>query len=60
MLFLVELDHVRSGLPVTPESGRTFIEQVILPTRARGETRCWEENRGRRSCRRAPPLEGTP
>jgi muconolactone delta-isomerase len=37
MLFLVELDHVKSGLTPTPEAGRTFIEQVILPTIARAE-----------------------
>ena len=37
MLFLVELDLVKSGLPVTPEAGRTFIEPVILPTLARAE-----------------------
>jgi hypothetical protein len=37
MLFLVELDHVRTGAPPTPESGRTFIEQVIFPTLARAE-----------------------
>jgi len=37
MLFLVELDHVKSGLPLPPEAGEDFIEQVILPTLARGE-----------------------
>jgi len=37
MLFLVELDHVKSGLPVSPEAGQDFIEQVILPTLARAE-----------------------
>jgi hypothetical protein len=37
MLFLVELDHVRSGAPSTPEAGRAFIEKVILPTLARAE-----------------------
>ena len=37
MLFLVELDHVKSGLPLTPEAGRAFIEQTIFPTLARGE-----------------------
>jgi hypothetical protein len=37
MLFLVELDHVRTGPPPTPESGRTFIEQVIFPTLTRAE-----------------------
>jgi muconolactone delta-isomerase len=37
MLFLVELDHVKSGAPMPPEAGRAFIEQVILPTLARAE-----------------------
>ena len=37
MLFLVELDHVRSGPPPTPEAGRAFIEQIIFPTIARAE-----------------------
>jgi muconolactone delta-isomerase len=37
MLFLVEIDLVRSGLPVTPEAVRTFIEKTILPTIARSE-----------------------
>ncbi len=37
MLFLIELDHVKSGQPLTPEAGRTFIEQIILPTLARAE-----------------------
>ncbi|HEY6183058.1 MAG TPA: muconolactone Delta-isomerase family protein [Terriglobales bacterium] len=37
MLFLVELDHVKSGALLTPEQGRTFIEQVIFPTLARAE-----------------------
>ena len=37
MLFLVELDHVKSGWPLPPEAGQTFIEQVILPTLARAE-----------------------
>ncbi len=37
MLFLVELDHVKSGQPLTAEAGRTFIEQIILPTLARAE-----------------------
>jgi hypothetical protein len=37
MLFLVELDHVKPGASPTPESGRTFIEQTILPTLARAE-----------------------
>lgn len=43
MLFLVELDHVKSGLPLPPEGGRDFIEQVILPTLARAEELVDEE-----------------
>ncbi len=37
MLFLVELDHVKSGAMLTADAGRTFIEQIILPTLARAE-----------------------
>jgi hypothetical protein len=37
MLFLVELDHVKSGEMPTPEMVRPFIEQIILPTLARIE-----------------------
>jgi hypothetical protein len=37
MLFLVELDHVKSGAPLTPEAGRTFIQQIIFPTLALAE-----------------------
>jgi hypothetical protein len=37
MLFLVELDHLRSGQNPTPEAGRAFIERVIFPTIARAE-----------------------
>ena len=37
MLFLVEIDHVKSGAPTTPEAGRAFVEQVIFPTLARAE-----------------------
>src|SRR5262249_15264770 len=37
MLFLVELDHVRSGAPLSPEAARTFIEQIIFPTISRAE-----------------------
>lgn len=37
MLFLVELDHVQSGIPLTPEAARAFIEQIIFPTLARAE-----------------------
>ena len=37
MLFLVELDHVKSGTMLTADAGRAFIEQVIFPTLARAE-----------------------
>jgi hypothetical protein len=37
MLFLVELDHVRSGTPLSPEAVQAFIEQIIFPTIARAE-----------------------
>lgn len=37
MLFLVELDHVKSGIMQTPEVSREFIEQIIFPTIARAE-----------------------
>jgi hypothetical protein len=37
VLFLAELDHVKSGATLTPEAGRAFIEQVIFPTLARAE-----------------------
>jgi muconolactone delta-isomerase len=37
MLFLVEMDHVKSGTPLGPEAGRTLIEQIIFPTLARAE-----------------------
>ena len=37
MLFLVELDHVKSGAMMTADAGRAFIEQVIFPTLARAE-----------------------
>jgi hypothetical protein len=37
MLFLVELDHVKSGIMLGPEAGRAFIEQIIFPTLARAE-----------------------
>ena len=37
MLFLVELDYVRSGPPPGPEDGIAFIERAILPTIARAE-----------------------
>ena len=32
MLFLVELDHGKSGDLSAPEIGQKFIEQIILPT----------------------------
>jgi hypothetical protein len=32
-----ELDHVKSDLPLMPEAGRSFIEQVILPALVRPE-----------------------
>jgi hypothetical protein len=37
MLFLVELDHIKSGIEPTPEASRTFIEQRIFPTIACAE-----------------------
>ena len=37
MLFLIELDRVNPGSTPTPETGRTFIEQVIFPTLDRAE-----------------------
>lgn len=37
MLFLVEMDHVKSGMTPTPEASRAFIEQIIFPTIARAE-----------------------
>jgi muconolactone delta-isomerase len=37
MIFLVELDHVKSGTLTTPEARRAFIENVIFPTLARAE-----------------------
>ncbi len=37
MTFLVELDHVKPGSASTPETGQTFIREVILPTLARAE-----------------------
>jgi hypothetical protein len=36
MLFLVEMDHVKSGPALTPETGRQFIEQIIFPTIVQG------------------------
>jgi|SRR5262249_27329610 len=37
MLFLVELDHIKSGMTPTLETARAFIERIILPTLARAE-----------------------
>ena len=37
MLFLIELDHVKSGQALSPEQARAFIERVILPTLARAQ-----------------------
>jgi hypothetical protein len=37
MLFLVELDHVKSMAPAGQEAGRAFVEQVIFPTLGRAE-----------------------
>ena len=37
MLFLAELDHIKSGQLLTTEAGRTFIDQIIFPTLARAE-----------------------
>lgn len=37
MLFLVEMDHVKSGQLVSNEAGLAFVEQIIVPTLARAE-----------------------
>ncbi len=37
MKFLVELDHVKTGQPLTQETARSFIEGIIFPTIARAE-----------------------
>jgi len=37
VLFLVELDHIKSGMPLTPEAGREFVERIIFPTLARAK-----------------------
>jgi hypothetical protein len=50
MLFLVELDHVKSGALLTPEAGRDFIEQIIFTTLARAEQLVAEEDFGWRPC----------
>jgi hypothetical protein len=49
MLFLVELDHVKSGAMLTPETGKEFIEKIIFPTLARRATCCGKEDSGRGS-----------
>jgi hypothetical protein len=37
MLFLVEIDYVKSGTMPTTEGGRAFVEQIVLPTLERAE-----------------------
>ncbi|MCI0534066.1 MAG: muconolactone Delta-isomerase family protein [Verrucomicrobiales bacterium] len=37
MKFLVELDHLKTGQPLTEETARAFIEGVVFPTLARAE-----------------------
>ena len=37
MKFLVELDHPKTGQPLTGETARAFIEGVIFPSLARAE-----------------------
>jgi len=37
MLFLVEMDHVKSGITPTKEEARRFIEQIVFPTLPQGE-----------------------
>jgi muconolactone delta-isomerase len=37
MLFLVELDHTSPAASMTPDAGRAFIENIILPTLAQAE-----------------------
>jgi len=37
MLFLVELDHVKSGITPTVEESRTFMERIVFPTLAQAE-----------------------
>ncbi|HVU36102.1 MAG TPA: muconolactone Delta-isomerase family protein [Opitutaceae bacterium] len=34
---MVEIDHPKTGQPLSLEAGRAFIENVILPTLARAE-----------------------
>ena len=35
-----ELDYVKSDLPLMPEAGRSFIEQVVLSALVRAEKTC--------------------
>ncbi len=44
MLFLVEMDYVRSGALPTPENGKFFIENFILPTLSMVEKLISEKN----------------
>lgn len=37
MRFLVEIDHPKTGQPLTPDSARAFVVNVIFPTLARAE-----------------------
>ena len=37
MLFLVEMDHLKSLAPPTPEAGKDFVERIIFPTLERAE-----------------------
>lgn len=37
MKFLVEIDHPKTGQPMTEETRRAFVEGVIFPTLARAE-----------------------
>ena len=37
MRFLVELDHIKTGQPLTQDAARSFIEGIIFPTIARAE-----------------------
>jgi len=43
MLFLIELDHVKSGTMLGPEAGQAFIEKIIFPTLTRAEELVKEE-----------------
>jgi len=37
MLFLVEMDHLKSLAPPTPEAGKDSVERIIFPTLERAE-----------------------